>query len=322
MSRARDLADGTFSGEFAADSPTLVVDATNDRVGVGTSSPSGLAHVYNGMLQVGSKTGDTSLQQNTDAIRIAAVPNSSTEWGGLQWYREFSDYIGAEIIAARPDAAEAKTDLIFKTSGSSADATERMRIQSDGRVLVFDTDRSRGNTDSWLYSAGNTDTTSGAMPLELAVDSTSGATRYLAGFSNVNGFIGSITVNGSTTSYNTSSDYRLKENVTPLDGAADRLAQIPVHRFNFIADPDTTVDGFLAHEVQAFVPEAITGEKDAFETVDVTDEDGNVTGTETRPVYQSIDQSKLVPLLTAALQEALQKIDALEARIATLEGGA
>jgi hypothetical protein len=81
------------------------------------------------------------------------------------------------------------------------------------------------------------------------------------------------------------------------------------------------VDGFLAHEVQAFVPECVTGEKDQVETVEVTDEDGNVT-TETRPVHQGIDQSKLVPLLTAALQEALQKIDALEARIVSLEGGA
>jgi hypothetical protein len=79
-----------------------------------------------------------------------------------------------------------------------------------------------------------------------------------------------------------------------------------VHRFNFIADPDRTVDGFLAHEVQAFVPEAVTGEKDE------VDKDGN-------PVYQGIDQSKLVPLLTAALQEALQKIEALEARITALE---
>jgi hypothetical protein len=77
-----------------------------------------------------------------------------------------------------------------------------------------------------------------------------------------------------------------------LTGATDRLKQIPVHRFNFIADPDTTVDGFLAHEAQAVVPECITGTKDE------VDDDGN-------PVYQGIDQSKLVPLLTAALQEAI-----------------
>jgi hypothetical protein len=126
--------------------------------------------------------------------------------------------------------------------------------------------------------------------------------------------IGSILGNGSSTSFNTSSDYRLKENVVDLTGASDRVQQLAPKRFNFIADADKTVDGFLAHEVADIVPEAITGEKDA------VDDDGNI-----KP--QAIDQSKLVPLLTAALQEALTKINALEtqnaefgARIATLEG--
>jgi hypothetical protein len=82
--------------------------------------------------------------------------------------------------------------------------------------------------------------------------------------------------------------------------------QLNPSRFNFIEEPDNTVDGFLAHEVADIVPEAITGEKDA------VDDDGNI-------VAQAIDQSKLVPLLTAALQEALTKIDALEARVAALE---
>ena len=120
-----------------------------------------------------------------------------------------------------------------------------------------------------------------------------------AEFFNGNGVVGSIYTSGSSTSFNTTSDYRLKENVVELTGATDRLKQIPVHRFNFIADADTIVDGFLAHEVQAIVPEAITGTKDE------VDADGN-------PVYQGIDQSKLVPLLVATIKE-------LEARIAALE---
>lgn len=105
-------------------------------VGIATTSPDGLVHVYNGMLQVGSKTGDTAIQQNTNAIRIAAIPNSTTEWGGLQWYREFSDVIGAEIIASRPSAAEADTDLIFKTSTDASNAVERMRITHAGNVGI------------------------------------------------------------------------------------------------------------------------------------------------------------------------------------------
>ena len=114
--------------------------------------------------------------------------------------------------------------------------------------------------------------------------------------------VGTISVTGSSTSYNTSSDYRLKENVVPLTGSIDRVKALKPSRFNFIAEPDVTVDGFLAHEAQSIVPECVEGEKDAI------DEDGN-------PEYQGIDQSKLVPLLTGALQEALAKIEALEARL-------
>ena len=118
--------------------------------------------------------------------------------------------------------------------------------------------------------------------------------------------VGGISITASATAYNTSSDYRLKENITPLDGAIARLNQLPVHRFNFIADPDTVVDGFIAHEAAAVVPECVTGVKDE------VDEDGD-------PIYQGIDQSKVVPLLTAALQEAIAMIGALEPRIAALE---
>ena len=130
-------------------------DASAERLGIGTSSPSGLAHVYNGMLQVGSKTGDTSIQQNTNAIRISAVPNSTTEWGGLQWYREFSDVIGAEIIASRPSSAETDTDLIFKTSTNSSNAVEAMRLDSSGNLLVGKTSSNTGVAGTEIYSGSS-----------------------------------------------------------------------------------------------------------------------------------------------------------------------
>jgi len=124
--------------------------------------------------------------------------------------------------------------------------------------------------------------------------------------------VGTITQNGSSsTSYNTSSDYRLKENIVPMTGSIDRLKDLKPSKFNFI-DQDVsrgatiTVDGFIAHEVSDIIPEAITGEKDGL------DYEGN-------PEYQSIDQSKIVPLLTGALQEAISKIESLEARIKALE---
>jgi len=133
-------------------------------------------------------------------------------------------------------------------------------------------------------------------------------TRAIAFQSDSSAEAGYIYINsgGTSVSYSTSSDYRLKENVVDLTSATDRLKQLQPKRFNFIADADTTVDGFLAHEVSSIVPEAINGEKDEL------DADGN-------PVYQGIDQSKLVPLLTASLQEAIAKIEELETRLEALE---
>ena len=113
--------------------------------------------------------------------------------------------------------------------------------------------------------------------------------------------IGGISQNGTSgINYNTSSDARLKENVTYDWDATTRLKQLKPARFNFIADADTTVDGFLAHEAQTVVPEAVTG------THNEVDADGN-------PVMQGIDQAKLVPLLCKTILELEARITALEA---------
>jgi len=148
-------------------------------------------------------------------------------------------------------------------------------------------------------------------------------------FHNGSGQVGKIRTSGSSTSYVTSSDYRLKENVVPMTGSIDRLKELNPSRFNFIADADTTVDGFLAHEAQEVVPEAITGTKDGMQTEEYEVEPAVMDGeTEVTPAimgerevedYQGIDQSKLVPLLTSALQEAVAKIEDLEKRIEILE---
>jgi len=119
------------------------------------------------------------------------------------------------------------------------------------------------------------------------------------GFINDNGLVGSIQTNGTGTSYVTSSDYRLKENIDYTWNATTRLKKLKPARFNFITDAEKTFDGFLAHEAQAVVPEAVTGTKDE------VDDDGN-------PVMQGIDQSKLVPLLVKTIQELEARITALE----------
>jgi len=110
---------------------------------------------------------------------------------------------------------------------------------------------------------------------------------------------GSIETDGSNTSFNTSSDYRLKENITYSWDATTRLKQLKPTRFNFIADANKTIDGFLAHEVSSVVPPAVSGEKDA------VDENNNI-------IPQSIDHSKLVPLLVKTIQELEARITALE----------
>lgn len=126
---------------------------------------------------------------------------------------------------------------------------------------------------------------------------------FFAGNLASNIYTGGIVTNGSSTTYNTTSDYRLKQNVIPLVGAAARLKQLSPKSFTWKNNPDLgKVEGFIAHEVQKIVPQAVHGQKDE------VDEKGN-------PKYQSVDTSMLVPLLTAALQEALARIEVLESKI-------
>ena len=139
---------------------------------------------------------------------------------------------------------------------------------------------------------------------------------------------GSISINSSSTTYSTSSDYRLKENAVPISDGITRLKTLKPYRFNFKVTPSIKVDGFFAHEVTA-VPEAITGTKDAMKAETLYEEGdtlpsgkkvGDVkTYSSTKIDAQQIDQSKLVPLLTAALQEAIAKIETLETKVAALE---
>ena len=188
--------------------------------------------------------------------------------------------------------------LMFATASSQAAyPTEKMRLTNDGRLLVHTTTSYNGYISSYA-TAGQ------PYPIAAIAGNTS---QGLIGFYYSTSLIGSITYGGGSTAYNTSSDYRLKENVTPISDGITRLKTLKPSRFNFKVDKDTTVDGFLAHEVSSIVPEAITGSKDE------VDSDNN-------PVYQQIDQSKIVPVLTAALQEAIAKIETLETKVAALEG--
>ena len=318
---------------------------SNGRVGLGTSSPATLLHISSA---TGSAT-PTPTELRIETTTSASDWSTTDPWGRLSFYSADVSGGGPKIHAAidviANDTAAQGGVLDFKVSSNSATLNSLLSISSNGTTTlkaltgtapfiatinaseVFRIDEvgnvgiGTGSPLSRLHVDGLTrlhstvtpvTTTTSAIASTLATANTgdvsfesvavSTATRHHISFVNPNGVVGSITTSASATAYVTSSDYRLKENVVLLTGAIDRLQQIPVHRFNFIADPDTVVDGFIAHEAQEVVPEAVAGAKDA------VDADGN-------PVYQGIDQSKLVPLLTAALQEAITKIEDLEGRL-------
>ena len=296
------------------DSGTLHVDATNNRVGVGTSSPNTLFHVQ------GSNSGGN--------VVVATLRNNNTA-GSTQTTLRFTNSTadgtsgGGELSYLR-NSADQGASFIVKTQSSGGVNTERMRIDSSGNVLI-------GVTASGAITNGVTvvsPATTTVLNIGHIVGSASNTDFVVFRYNGTN--IGSITQSGTTTTaYNTSSDYRLKENVAPMSGSIDRLKQLKPSTWAWVQD-GSHGEGFLAHEAAEVVPEAVTGEKDAMQTEEyevtpaVLDNDGNVVteavmGTREVPDYQGIDQAKLVPLLTAALQEAITKIEDLETRIQTLE---
>ena len=200
---------------------------------------------------------------------------------------------GSMTIGADTENTTASSSLRFRV-----DNNEKMRITDNGRLQLATTSNMPYGGDAVRFSFEFNSSSAGQYYGMEMKDNGSAGTTYGIVFSRSSA-IGSITYNASSVSYNTSSDYRLKENVSYDFDATTRLKQLKPARFNFIADADKTVDGFLAHEVSSVVPEAITGEKDA------VNEDGSI-----QP--QGIDQAKLVPLLVKTIQE-------LEARITTLE---
>ena len=263
---------------------------------------------------------------------------------------------GAVVIAAvdgTPGSNDLPTRLVFQTTADGAASTsERMRIDNAGKVGInttsiqgtFHVDSEFDGSYGRAAILASTGDPTGDASNQLFVSAFTGDANVtnatFLSMRDSDGEIGNITANGaSSVAYNTSSDYRLKENVDYAFDATTRLKQLKPCRFNFIADPDTTKDGFLAHEVSSIVPEAIRGTKDetracvnvvkkadgtmihenvteAEWTQGKTDEiyanDTTWSATATVPKYQGIDHSKLVPLLVKTIQE-------LEARIKTLE---
>jgi hypothetical protein len=229
---------------------------------------------------------------------------------------------GAELWSYQALALVTNTGaghIVFKPQG-----TEKVRIDTTGNLLV-------GCIAFSNPTSGLTIAAGGETKIQINHVNGTGSGVAYASFRYNQSVLGSITQHGtSATLYNTSSDYRLKEDDVPMTGATERVKALRPVNFAWKADGSRT-DGFFAHEAQAVVPECVTGTKDAMRdeeyevTAAVLDDEGSETtaavmGTRSVPDMQGIDQSKLVPLLTAAIQEQQTLIEALTARITALEG--
>jgi len=207
--------------------------------------------------------------------------------------------------------AENHNDMSFHLRGASSNIDIEVArywagTGTETAYLIGTTSATLSGTDDGFVfkSDGNSSFVSGTGIMYMRRTTSNGT--HIKFRSTTNATVGQIDSDGSNTSYVTSSDYRLKENVTYDFDALTRVQQLKPARFNFIANPDITQDGFIAHEVQDIVPIAVSGIKDA------VDEEGNIEP-------QGVDHSKLVPLLTKAIQEQQTIIENLKARIETLE---
>ena len=273
-----DSYTGPISVSSAAPNNSLNVDASGN-LGVGTSSPSAanklqvLSTVADNGVGIGGTT--KQLRLSYDATGNYSQINSA-DWG-----------------TGQTDLSIGGLDLLFKTGIYSL--VERARIDSSGNLLV-------GRTSTAGFgSTGVQIEPTGQLVLFRAANST------VQTFYNFTGQViaGTISIGTNTTSYNTSSDYRLKNTIAPMTGALAKVAALKPCTYKWNAD-GSDGEGFIAHELAEVVPQCVTGEKDA------VDADGN-------PVYQGIDTSFLVATLTAAIQEQQAIINSLTTRIAALE---
>jgi hypothetical protein len=254
----------------------------------------------------GTSAGSYTIVQNGDelgSIRFAAADGTDLVTQAAQITCAVDGTPGANDMPGR---------LVFSTTADGASSpTERFRINSGGTLYSANNNVHLG-TETAVMSGGGRFTVHGdffnsTAGAAFSTTNDSNGAIYMQFGNSVGTKIGSITRASSTSvAYNTTSDYRLKENVTTLQAATQLIKELNPVSYNFIGHAEEKSSGFIAHELQEVIPEAVTGEKDA------TYADGS-------PNYQGVDLSKLVPLLTAALQEAIAKIETLEAKVAALE---
>ena len=306
--------DLDFRVESDNNTHALFIDSGNDKIGMFTDSPSGKLHIKT------TSSGGTA--QSRSALVI------EDDGGNADSIQFLTNDSGFQSIFFGDASDNDVGRLAYSHSGDnmrfSAGATESMRATSDSVGGLGHTGGNGAISSEGFVFRKNTNGN------HLEIGHASGAGN---GFSFLicrhnSSSIGGISQDGTTgVDFDTSSDYRLKENVSYDFDATTRLKKLKPCRFNFIAEPNRTVDGFLAHEVEDAVPQAVKGEKDAM-TEEVLYVDGDEIPKDKKVgdvkrasqiSSQMLDYSKLVPLLTKALQEQQATIEALTARITALE---
>ena len=315
-----DRSTDTFRiGNNSRATTNITLDSTGN-VGIGTSSPANRADIYDAsakaaLLAHGYSVIGANADTNNGCIQVGANGSAALQLdydaatGGTGTASIYNTYSGA---------------LRFGTNN-----TERMRIDYNGNFCVGTT----GFTGAAGFSVAPNYSNGSATAVFNRANTAS--TSYAFYFQNNASTVGSISYTNSATAYTTSSDYRLKENIAPMTGALETVAQLKPVTYTWKVD-GSNGQGFIAHELQEIVPDAVIGEKDATEEQEyeitpaipaVLDEEGNVVeeavpavmGTRTVPVYQGIDTSFLVATLTAALQESHALIKDLQNRVTALE---
>ena len=268
VNNAFEITPSTAAGGTTFSTPAFIVDSSGN-VGIGTTAPAAPLNVTKYVLS-----------------------------GGQNYSGRFSDAINSTYsIAHQAGLTNLITDtaMAFYTSN-----TERMRIDSSGNLMVGAASVGLLNNNSFICNV------SGGNFIQNHVSGTGSGANYTIFVYSANN-IGSITQSGTTAvAYNTTSDYRLKENIKPLSGALARVAALKPCTYTWKSAPDEVGEGFIAHELAEVCSQATTGEKDA------VNEDGTI-----KP--QGIDTSFLVATLTAAIQEQQALIIQLQADVATLK---
>ena len=310
---------------------TNVIGVSNNSVQMAEFNTNGT--LVKGILDVIPTSGVANFSVKTNSSNssdsnINMVADTTYTSGGFQIKRRAGANGSTELVHRGTgdfviDADEA-ANIVFKT-----DSTDRVSFMGDGTnegsIISHDHTRDTLNSAGFAFINSQNDNGAGFEMLSLVKSGNATGTAFFinrlasAGLPDTGGVgrliefeyngtnVGSLTTNGTGISLNNQiSDYRLKENIVTLDSAITKIKQANPIKFNYKSQPDKTFDGFIAHELQELIPYSATGAKDE------VDSDG-------KAIYQAIDATKLIPLITAALKESIAKIETLETKVAALE---